>query len=361
MSTKKPNRTLASRPVSRRQVLKAGVGGGILAAGWPYVSRAASKKVVYATWGGSWEEAMRRAWFEPFTEKTGIKVDTVSGPSYGKIRAMVQAGNTQWDVVEVNPDFIWIGPRENLLEKIDFGVVNVNADKRMHNEYSVPQVVWSRVMVYNKKRYSEENHPRTWKEVWDVDRFPGKRVFYAKANGGTLELALMADGVPADREALYPLDVDRALKSLDRIADHIVWYETNAQSVQIVMDEQAVLGSMADGRALSAIERGAPIAIEYNQSQLTWTDFVVPKGAPNRENAMLLLDYMASAEGQAAIAREYTYGPTNPKAYDLIPAERAKILSGGPQQQGKFVLNDERWWGENQERVAEMFNTWRVA
>jgi len=356
----KTHRSSHTGGIPRRQVLKAGAAGAALATAWPYVSRGASKEVVFATWGGSWEAAMRRAWFDPFTEKTGIKVRTVSGPSYGKIRAMVQAGNTQWDVVEVNPDFIWIGPRENLLEKINFNVVDVNADERMYNEYSVPQVVWSRVMVYNTNRFSEDNHPRNWEQVWDVERFPGKRAFYAKANGGTLELALMADGVPANREALYPLDVERAFKSLDRIADHILWYETNAQSVQMMMGEQAVVGSMADGRALSAIERGAPIAIEYNQSQLTWTDFVVPRGAPNRENAMRLLDYMCSAEAQAAIAMEYTYGPTNPKAYDFIPAERARKLSGGPQQQGKYVLNDEQWWGENQEQVAERFNTWRV-
>src|SRR5215475_13293844 len=68
-------------------------------------------RIVYATWGGTWEDAMRKAWFDPFTAQTGIKVDTVEGPDYGKIRAMVEAGSTEWDVAEVLPDFQTIGRR----------------------------------------------------------------------------------------------------------------------------------------------------------------------------------------------------------------------------------------------------------
>ncbi|MBL8669146.1 MAG: ABC transporter substrate-binding protein, partial [Alphaproteobacteria bacterium] len=48
------------------------------------------------------------------------------------------------------------------------------------------------------------------------------------------------------------------------------------------------------------------------------------------------------------------------KAYDLLPKDRATLLSGGPQQQGKFVMTDEGWWGENREKVQEKLNQWRI-
>ena len=103
---------------SRRRFLLGGVAAWLLTGLGPScATRNSRRHVVFATWGGSWEQAMRRAWFAPFTAETGIEVTTVSDPSYGRIRAMVETGHTEWDVVEVNPDFQWIGARAGLLEE----------------------------------------------------------------------------------------------------------------------------------------------------------------------------------------------------------------------------------------------------
>lgn len=350
----------ARRGYTRREILRAAAAAGLASVAWPRSAESAAGRIVYATWGGSWEQAARKAWFDPFTKKTGIQVVTVTGPDYGKVRAMVQARRTEWDIVEVNPDFQWIGAREGLLEPMDFRLVDrsqIMPGPDLVTDFSVPAVLWSRVMFYNTKQFSKE-HSRTWTEFWDVKRFPGKRALASKTNGGSLEVALLADGVPGEK--LYPLDVDRALRSLDRIREHIIWFDTNAQGEQYMTDEQAVLGLVPDGRALSAKGRGAPIEIEYNQSILTWSSMVVPKGAPNKDGAMQFLAYALSPEGQAAVAIAYTYGPVVPAAYKLIPSERAVMLSGGPQQAGRYVLANEKWWGENLERVTEKFNAWRL-
>src|SRR5581483_10958404 len=133
--------------LTRRQLLGWGAalaaGAGV---GTAPLRRAAAQgggRVVYATWGGSWEKAIRQAWFEPFTKKTGIQVVSVTGPDYGKVRAMVQARRTEWDVVEVNPDFQWIGQREGLLEPLDFRIIDrsgIMAGPDLVTDYSVPQV-----------------------------------------------------------------------------------------------------------------------------------------------------------------------------------------------------------------------------
>ena len=346
---------------TRRELLGAGVFAGLAAAVARPRPAAAAGRVVYATWGGSWEQAIRKAWFEPFTKKTGTSVVSVTGPDYGKIRAMVQANRTEWDVVEVNPDFQWIGQREGLLEPLDFRVIDrsrIMPGADLVTDFAVPQVLWSRVLFYNTKQFSKANHPQSWAEAWDLKKYPGKRAFASKTNGGSLEAALLADGVAPDK--LYPLDVPRALKSLDKIRSEIIWFDTNAQAEQFMTDEQAVLGLVPDGRALSAKQRGAPAEIEYNQSLMTWSTMVVPKGAPNKEAAMQFLAYALGIEGQAAVAMNYTYGPVVPQAFDALPRERATMLSGGPQQAGRFILANEKYWGENLEKVTESFNAWRL-
>jgi putative spermidine/putrescine transport system substrate-binding protein len=349
--------TIARRTILKTALAAAGAATTIEQYGWPAL--AASDRLVFATWGGSWETAMHNAWFSPFTKGTGVEITTVQGPDYGKVRAMVKAGSTEWDVLECNPDFQWIGDRDGLLEKLDFNVINrTSVAPELITDYGVPQVMWSRVMVYNTKRFSSENHPRNWQEVWDTQRFPGKRAFYAKANGGTLEFALLADGVPTDK--LYPLDVERALRSLDRIRNDIVWYDTNQQITQYMTDGQFTVGVAPDGRALAAIDAKAPIAIEYNQSILTWSCMAVPKGAPDAAAAMRFLAFTLTPQAQAAIAIAFPYGPVVEKAFELIPRDRAERLSGGPQQKGRSILANERWWADNLEKVAERFTAWRV-
>jgi putative spermidine/putrescine transport system substrate-binding protein len=348
--------------ISRRAMLKSTLATAVSAASlgaMPRLARAADGRLVFATWGGSWETAMRGAWFSPFAKETSVEVTTVQGPDYGKVRAMVTAGNTEWDVLECNPDFQWIGARENLLEKLDFSVIDRSAvAPDLITDYAVPQVLWSRVMVYNTKQFTHDNHPHTWQEVWDVKRFPGKRAFYSKANGGSLEFALLADGIPADK--LYPLDVDRALRSLDRIRKDIIWYDTNQQITQFMTGGEFAVGVAPDGRALAAVDAKAAIAIEYNQSILTWSCMAVPKGAPDVKAAMRFLAFTLTPAAQAAIAMAFPYGPVVAKAFDLIPRERAEMLSGGPQQKGRSILSNERWWADNLEKVAEKFTAWRV-
>lgn len=346
----------SSARVTRRNLLK--TAGAVTAAlAMPGIVRAQSNRLVFATWGGSWEAAMRQAWFDPFTKETGIEVVTQPGNTYGRIQAMVEAGNTEWDVVEVLPDFQWLGADRGLLEPIDYTVVDrskIMDAPDLVTDHSAPEVLFARVVAYNTQ-FAEG--PSTFADVFDVEKFPGKRAFYTKAHGAYLEAALLADGVA--REDLYPLDLDRAFAKLDTIRDHILWFETNAQGEQYMSDGQAAIGIIPDGRALNAKGNGAPIEIAFGLSFITWSALVVPKGAPNKDAAMRFIAYSLTPQAQAAIALAYTYGPVVPAAFDLIPAERASILSGGPQMKNPVVLG-EKWWGKNLDAVTERVTEWKL-
>ncbi len=352
---------------SRRSFLKstamAGAGLG-LGLAMPWVSRAHAQsggQLIYATWGGSWEAAIKKAWFEPFTKATGIEVIAAQDNTYGKFQSMVESGHVEWDVVEVNPDFQYIGAERGILEPLDFNVIDksqIMPGEGMVTEYSVPQVLWSRLMAYNTKVLDKvpENYEAFFN---DLAGFPGKRGIYTNPNSGAFEAALLAAGVAPDK--LYPLDLDLAFKKFDEIRDQITFYETNAQAQQYVTDGQTSLSIMPDGRAQAAVRDGSPVGIQYNQSIMTWSSMVVPKGAPNVANAMKFLAFTMTPEAQAAIANEYTYGPVVPAAFKLIAPERAKILSGGPEQQGKFIMANEKWWSENLAEVSERLTEWRLA
>src|SRR5262245_18412208 len=52
------------------------------------------------SFGGSYQDAQRKAQFEPFTKATGIQIVEFSWfADIGKVRAMVEAGNVTTDVI----------------------------------------------------------------------------------------------------------------------------------------------------------------------------------------------------------------------------------------------------------------------
>ncbi len=75
-------------------VLAAGI--ALFAAG----SASAEEQVVVVGWGGVWQDAYRKALFEPFMKETGIKIiEEEFGGEYAKITSQVEAGKITWDVV----------------------------------------------------------------------------------------------------------------------------------------------------------------------------------------------------------------------------------------------------------------------
>ncbi len=171
--------------------------------------------VTIASFGGKFQDGLRKALFKPFEEATGIKVVEATGISLAKIKAMVMTQNVEWDLFECVPSEYYVLSQQNMLEKIDYSLLDKTIMDQMDPKalapYGVGFLSFSQVISYSTKKYSKENHPHTWAEVWDLKKFPGKRIFPAgDYEIEPMEPALLADGVAPDK--LYPLDLDRAYK-----------------------------------------------------------------------------------------------------------------------------------------------------
>src|SRR5689334_11493545 len=60
------------------------------------------RELVVCSYGGAYQEAQRKAFFEPFERETGIKVREAQwSGEYAKLKAMVESGQPTWDLVTV--------------------------------------------------------------------------------------------------------------------------------------------------------------------------------------------------------------------------------------------------------------------
>ncbi|WP_103102890.1 ABC transporter substrate-binding protein [Pseudomonas sp. LFM046] len=316
----------------------------------------AADNLSFVSWGGTTQDAQKQAWAEPFSEASGIHVVQDGPTDYGKLKAMVESGNVQWDVVDVEADFALRAAAEGLLEPLDFKVIQRDKiDPRFVSDHGVGSFFFSFVLGYNQGKVGGKT-PQDWTALFDTANYPGKRALYKWPSPGVLELALLADGVPADK--LYPLDLDRAFKKLDTIKQDIVWWGGGAQSQQLLASGEATLGQFWNGRVYALQQDGAPVGVSWKQN-LVMADFlVIPKGAKNKDAAMKFLANASSAKGQADFANLTAYAPVNVDSVGQLKGDLAPNL---PTAYAKDQITlDYAYWAKNGQEIAARWNEWLV-
>ena len=267
--------------------------------------------LTFASFGGVYQEAQREGWLKPYTALTGVQFQESEESSNATIKAQVEAGNVEWDVVDVGNDFGLEG-NADLLEPLDYSLIKQDEIlEGFATKYRVGDMTYGVALAYNTDKTAGKV-PEGWADFFDTTKFPGKRGLWKYSTGGVLEFALMADGVkPAD---LYTpkLDVDRAIKKLDTIKDDIVWWDSGAQSQELIGSGEVAMSMIWNGRGYSAKHTdNKPVEIQWNQQILTADYFVVPKGTPNKQAAMEFIAWATCAQNNGAVSQKIPYGPTN--------------------------------------------------
>jgi putative spermidine/putrescine transport system substrate-binding protein len=349
--------------ISRRTFL-AGTAGVAVAATGPFVwipRAGAAGKVVIRTIGGSYEEANVKAIFEPFTKATGIEVVKVPA-TLGKLLAMFESGNIELDIVDAGELGVLSLSQKSALEKINYKSWKLtnpeDFDPAIRRDDMVANIYFSSVLGYNSQTFPTGKQPRSWAEFWDLKTFAGPRMLADMASGAVdLEFALLADGVPRDK--IYPINVDRAFKALDRVRPAIrKFWDTGALSAQMLADKEVVLGSIWNGRLQAVADKGAPLAIEWNEAMLQTQYWSILKGAKNLENAQRFIEFACQPEIQASHAKHIPYGPTNRQAFKSISADVAARLPSSPEHKTKAFLQNGKWWADNRAVVSERWSQW---
>lgn len=323
-----------------------------------------SGEVVITSGGGTWEAAQKKAFFDPFTRDTGIEVVLVP-EDHAKLLASVKIGQPEADITSVPGGNLYGYVNRDALEKMDYRFFSQDTldamSEQMKNEYGVGALLYSVAVAYNTERYPAGGpQPRNWADVYDLEKFPGKRSLpkcEKLVDGGLLEGALMGDGVaPAD---VYPIDMDRAFAKVAAIKPHVSrWWVAGADAPQSLIDGQADIAAAYNGRIFGAKKQGAPLEMSWDQSLLQYDFWVIMKGSPNKENAAKFLAYISRPGPQAAFAEAISYGPVNNEAFGLVPKELLEILPGAPDLAKKQLFQDYAWWNE---KTADGRTNWEVA
>jgi putative spermidine/putrescine transport system substrate-binding protein len=219
--------------------------------------------------------------------------------------------------------------------------------------------VWSNNLAYRTDKFPKGAGPANWSDYWNVKKFPGRRGLYRDGNG-TLEAALMADGVPANK--LYPLDVDRAFRMLDKIKPYVnVWWTSGAQNTEILQSGEVAMSDTWGSRAYAAIQSGAPIRLVWSQGLYSMDGWSIPAGSPRADLARKFIRFCTRPEQQAIFSNQIVNAPTNRKAFQFISPERARLLATSPENIRGMVPSNQVWWADNRDKVLERLQDWLLS
>ncbi len=353
-----------------------------VAAGMAFADAHMANEMTIVSWGGAYSNSQQKAYSEPYAEKTGVKIinDESSAEAVAKLRAMNEAGNISWDVVDVTAADSFRLCDEGLAMEIDFDEQLAAGDDgstatddfggTLINDCFIPQIVFSTTFGYRTDMVGD-TPPTKICDVFDTDAYPGKRSL-EKRPIGNMEWALLCDGVP--KEEIYdalatPEGQEKALAKLSTIKDDVIWWNAGADTPQLLADGEVVMGSTYNGRLFSVIEeQDQPVAMMWDGQMFDIDGWIIPAGLSDERKARALdfVKFATDTQRLADQAAYISYGPARASSAPLVGKHADLGIDMGPHMPtdpanagNVFVFNYE-FWADYRDDIDAKFQAWLV-
>ncbi|AHD11219.1 extracellular solute-binding protein [Phaeobacter gallaeciensis] len=340
-----------------------------------------ANEMTIVSWGGAYQESQLKAYVEPYQEMhPDLKViwDESSAEATAKMRAMTEAGNVTWDLVDVVASDAMRMCDEGLAAELDHDEVLAAAPdgtpasedfgELIVSDCFVPQIVYSTTFGYRMDKVGD-TPPSSICDIFDTAKYPGKRALQ-KRPIDNVEWALYCDGVAKDE--IYDTlstdeGVERALAKLDSIKDQVVWWTAGAETPQLLADGEVVMGSTFNGRLFSAIaEQNQPIDMLWDMQSFDLDGWIVPADLPEDRKARVMdfLKFATDTQRLADQAKFISYGPARASSAPLVGKhavlgiDMAPHMPTDPANAGNVHVYDYEWWADNRDDLDAKFQAW---
>ena len=270
--------------------------------------------------------------YKKFEEKTGIKVNVTKAGADELIQRLKNEGdNSQADLfITVDVGKLWQASDMGLFQKFNDQKVFDNIDPQFldKNGFWVPVTYRSRVVVYSNERVKKEDLS-TYEDLAN-EKWRGRLLVRSSSNAynqalmSSLVANLGPDAVTSWSEAVVK-NFARDPKGSDR--DQVKAIAAGQGDIAIV--NSYYIGLLLASEKEEEINAGKAVSVFFpNQgdgergAHINVSGIALAKNAPNKENAIELIKYLTSVEGQETYVNnsyEYSVNP-NVKPDEIVQA-----------------------------------------
>ncbi len=341
-------------------------------------SAQSDETLTIVSWGGAYTESQQKAYHEPYSEKTGVRIfnEDKSAQALAGLRSQVEAGNVTWDVVDMLQADAQRACDEGLILEIDHDEVLADApDGTPPTEdfiegtlgpCFIPQILYATMFAYNTEAFPDGG-PETIADIWDLETFPGTRALQ-NIPQKNLEWALIADGVSPDEVydvLATPEGQDRAFAKLDEIKDNVIWWSQGAQPPQMLADQEATIVTAFNGRIFNAqVNEDQPFEIMWDGQMFEVDGWVVPVDTGKEDLIMDYLYFATDTQRLADQAKYIAYAPARKSSIPLIGQHEATgvdmmpHMPTAPDNFQNAIQFDVDFWADYGDALEERFNAW---
>ncbi len=356
---------------SRRSVVGLASALGLAALVGPTMATA-QETVVVAHAAGINGQAVE-AILKDFTADTGAEATgiTMSDTDYGaKMQLAARTGNVDFDVaLGIGTDVFALTQGDGIYADIDTGkwdkaTLSAMQDAGLIEANNAVSQDTAALLVYGPAL--ADNPPKTWGDFFDVDKFPGRR---GMASGGLgvpidIEYALIAGG--ADPANLYPLDLDAAFATLDKIAGKIVLWDNAPKGIQDLLNGDTVMTWSYAPAALSALSSGQDIKLAAPPGTAVTRQLgvVMAKGPNGAEAGQTFFEWWFRPENQKKYTELTNYGivvPSKAVLKQFTPEQSAYMPFSGEHPENYRTIGYDYYIAKGdlgQSNLALTLNRW---
>ena len=340
------------------------IGAGTLAFADAHADMA--KEMTLVSWGGAYQASQDKAYLQPYLEmhpEISAVWDESSNEAVAKLRAMNEAGNVTWDLVDVvAADAIRlcdeglameIDAEEMLAEAPDGTSAEDDFGDLLVSDCFIPQIVYSTTFGYRTDMVGD-TPPTKICDVFDTEAYPGKRAL-EKRPINNMEWALLCDGVA------------KALAKLDTIKDDVIWWSAGADTPQLLADGEVVMGSTYNGRLFSVIEeQDQPVAMLWDAQVFDLDGWIIPAGLPDDRLARVkdFVKFATDTQRLADQSQYISYGPARLSSAPMVGKhaelgiDMAPHMPTDPANAKNTFLYNYEFWADYRDDIDAKFQAW---
>ncbi|HKQ11076.1 MAG TPA: extracellular solute-binding protein [Rhizomicrobium sp.] len=308
------------------------------------------------TWPDAYGRAQASAQMRPYGAEKDVDVrQQLWDGDLAEVRAMVSRRQFKADVIDFELPAAVQACQEGLLEKIDAAVLPPGADGTPAARDFVTgaigpcwvgSMVYSQVMIFSPRL---KQAPRSLADFFDTGKFRGRRALSRASAKFNLEMALLADGVPAT-EIYKTLDtpegMDRAFAKLKALRP--IWAHDSRDALHWVKNGQAIMATALNGDVHADKDFTPGVIWDHQLYELDV--FAIPAGNPNKARALDFIVFATDSDPLAGVANWTGFGPARRSAIALVKTNpelgtaMRPLLPTAPENFRHAFAVDDGWW-----------------
>ena len=327
--------------VTRRRVLVS-ASAATAALALPFIKRAGAaedKRLVVYNFDGVLGQAVKDLWIAPFAKKNGVTIDTItmtgSSPPMAKIKAEIDAGRPDANVIPMQLTDHVFATRNNMLQTIDRGEMSeyANLYPQFITDNGPGLIIWCYGLAYNTEKI--KTPPTSWRDLWN----PAYKSKVA-LNEALFEQALQMVNLTFTGKPT-PVD-DATFKHLGDLKPNLLTlWTTGAQAEQLLRTGEVWMTPLWNGRVFTLKDQGVPLdfVVPKEGFFVRYDPYCIPKGARNPGLAKEWINFICNEAPQRELAEKLYYASPN-KLVKYPPELAKRVVVSSPEVLKQAVTED---------------------